>query len=152
VSKRRHWVYIAAGSAKELSILKRSKGKHCFDNVDVASLRGKTGIGNKVLDWVLVGATVAVLAMTVGQTHASTLDVTPRRLADHRGALVVAEISGTATGSTGGVNADPSGDTGAFGGESFEVVLKRRCPEILGNPAFYDDDILALCLRARGRK
>jgi hypothetical protein len=32
------------------------------------------------------------------------------------------------------------------------AALDRRCPEILADPTWYDDDIIALCLQARKRR
>ena len=42
---------------------------------------------------------------------------------------------------------DPSG-----GDPLARAVLDRRCPEILADPTWYDDDIIALCLQARKRR
>ena len=40
-----------------------------------------------------------------------------------------------------------------FGADPLALaVLERRCPEILADPTWYDDDIIALCLQARRRK
>ena len=40
-----------------------------------------------------------------------------------------------------------------FGGDPLaQAALDRRCPEILADPTWYDDDIIALCLRARKRR
>jgi hypothetical protein len=109
-------------------------------------------VGNRVLGWLLVGAAVALLAMTVRQAHASTLHATSGGFVDIRRDLMVAEIGGTSADGTVGVKAGASTDAGASGDEPFEAMLKRRCPEILGNPAFYDEDIVGLCLRARSKR
>jgi hypothetical protein len=40
-----------------------------------------------------------------------------------------------------------------FGGDPLaQAALDRRCPEILADPTWYDDDIIALCLQARKRR
>ena len=79
----------------------------------------------------------ALLAMSVGEARALAVNGAHGvRVSTGRGALT-----------TIGDSPDPSG-----GDPLARAVLDRRCPEILADPTWYDDDIIALCLQARKRR
>jgi hypothetical protein len=78
------------------------------------------------------GAVAAVLAMSAGPARAL-------RVNDAHGVGI-----GPGARTSVGDSPDP------FGGDPLaRAALDRRCPEILADPTWYDDDIIALCLQAR---
>lgn len=78
---------------------------------------------------------VAVLAIAAGEARAFSVN----------GAHGV--IVGPGARANVGDTADSLGDDPLA-----RAVLDRRCPEILADPTWYDDDIIALCLKARKRR
>ena len=84
------------------------------------------------------GCLVAVvLGMNSGEARALAIN----------GAQGVSVSMGPGARTSVGDGPDPSG-----GDPLARAVLDRRCPEILADPTWYDDDIIALCLQARKRR
>jgi hypothetical protein len=79
----------------------------------------------------------AALAMSAGEARAFSVN----------GAYGVGVSIGPGARMSVGDSPDPLGSDPLA-----RAALDRRCPEILADPTWYDDDIIALCLQARKRR